>query len=62
MKILKYIFLWIISFIAFMYGSSILEGLFNNDSDSGVILITLYALGATIIICTYLIMNSLKQK
>ncbi|APM40493.1 hypothetical protein [Clostridium kluyveri] len=62
MKILKYIFLWVISFIAFMYGSSILDVIFNNDSDSSTILITLYALGATIIICTYLIINSIKEK
>ncbi|WP_333861871.1 hypothetical protein [Clostridium sp.] len=62
MKILKYTSLWIISFIAFMYGSYILEVIFNNDSDSGTILITLYALGATIVICTYLIINSIKQK
>ncbi|CAB1262305.1 conserved hypothetical protein [Clostridiaceae bacterium BL-3] len=62
MKILKYIFLWIISFIVFMYGSFILVGLLSNNNDNSEILIGIYSLGATIITCTYLIINSLKQK
>lgn len=62
MKILKYIFLWVISFIVFMYGSFILVGLLSNNNDNSEILIGIYSLEATIITCTHLIINSLKQK
>lgn len=62
MKTLKYVVLWIISFIIFMYGSFIIEELlYKGDSTSDIILLGIYLLGATIITCTYLIINTIKD-
>jgi membrane protein DedA with SNARE-associated domain len=63
MKVIKYIILWIISFFVFMNIAYYLSRLLNNSSDDlQVISVSIYMLSATVIVCTFLIINYINQK
>ena len=63
MKIFKCIVLWVISFFVFMNISYYLSRLLNNSSDDlQVISVSIYMLSATVVVCTFLIINFLNQK
>jgi len=62
MKIVKYIVLWIISFFVFMNISYYLSRLLNNSSDDlQVVSVSIYILSATVVVCTFLIINFINQ-
>ena len=62
MKIVKYIVLWIISFFVFMNISYYLSRLLNNISDDlQVVSVSIYILSATVVVCTFLIINFINQ-
>jgi glucan phosphoethanolaminetransferase (alkaline phosphatase superfamily) len=63
MKVIKYIILWIISFFVFMNIACYLSRLLNNSSDDlQVISVSIYMLSATVIVCTFLIINYINNK
>ncbi|WP_039658561.1 hypothetical protein [Clostridium tyrobutyricum] len=63
MKVIKYIILWIISFFVFMNIAYYLSKILNNSSDDlQVILVSIYMLSATVVVCTFLIINFIKSK
>jgi glucan phosphoethanolaminetransferase (alkaline phosphatase superfamily) len=63
MKVIKYIILWIISFFVFMNIAYYLSKILNNSSDDlQVISVSIYMLSATVVVCTFLIINFIKSK